>query len=175
MSYRVRNFSIIFLILLVAVVIQFSLFVKIPYMKFSPNLLLIITAFLGYAGGKNTGMLTGFFAGLIIDVFYCPVIGYNALVFLTIGLICGLLNRMFYADNLFAPILILMLCDLGNELLYFFVWHVLQAKFDFGYTLIHIILPEMSLTFIAGLLLFKPLTFLAGKMYSHLETDDQEL
>ena len=67
MGYRVRNFSVIFIILLAAWLVQFVLFIKIPLVTCSPNLMLIITFVFGYVGGKNTGMITGFFAGLMIN------------------------------------------------------------------------------------------------------------
>jgi len=58
-----------------------------------PNLVLLVVAALALAGGPMAGVLTGFLAGLALDV--APpgshFIGQNALVFCLVGYACGLL------------------------------------------------------------------------------------
>jgi len=58
-----------------------------------PNLVLLVVAALALAGGPMAGVLTGFLAGLALDV--APpgshFVGQNALVFCLVGYACGLL------------------------------------------------------------------------------------
>jgi rod shape-determining protein MreD len=58
-----------------------------------PNLVLLVVAALALAGGPMAGVLTGFLAGLALDV--APpgshFVGQNALVFCLVGYFCGLL------------------------------------------------------------------------------------
>jgi rod shape-determining protein MreD len=58
-----------------------------------PDLVLLVAAALGLAGGPMAGVLTGFLAGLALDV--APpgshFVGQNALVFCLVGYLCGLL------------------------------------------------------------------------------------
>lgn len=174
MLYRVRNACIIFLFILLSFLLQYSVIVKIPFLKCSPNLMLMTTFFFAYARGRNSGMLVGFFAGLVIDIFYCDVIGYNMLVLVVIGLVCGSLGRVFYANNLFTPLSILMGSAFVYDILYYFFWFILQTTFAFKYILLHTIIPELLLTFIAGVLLYKPSMFIIGKMYSYCDSDSEE-
>jgi rod shape-determining protein MreD len=58
-----------------------------------PDLVLLVVAALALAGGPMAGVLTGFLAGLALDV--APpsshLVGQNALVFCLVGYLCGLL------------------------------------------------------------------------------------
>ena len=40
-----------------------------------PNLLLIVTVFFGFAVSTNNGMMTGFFSGLLCDIFFGTYFG----------------------------------------------------------------------------------------------------
>ena len=174
MLYRIRNACFIFLMLLCCYLLQYSVIARISFLKCAPNLMLILTFFFAYTRGKNSGMLVGFFAGLMMDIYFCDVIGYNMLVLLIIGLICGMLGKNFYSDNVFTPMLILMLSAFVYDLCYYFFWFMLQSTFAFGYILIHTIIPELLLTFFAGIIMLKPLTFLIGKMYRYCDAEVQK-
>ena len=174
MLYRVRNACFILIMLLCCFLLQYSVIARIPFLKCAPNLMLILTFFFAYIRGKNAGMLVGFFAGLIMDIYFCDVIGYNMLVLLIIGFVCGMLGKNFFSNNLFTPMLILMLSALAYDICYYFFWFILQSTFAFGYILLHTIIPELLLTFIAGVILLKPLTFLIKKMYKYCDNEVQE-
>lgn len=174
MMYRVRNFFIITALLLAAYLLQYSALIRIPVINCSPNLMLIVTFSFGYIRNRNAGMLVGFFAGLFVDVFYCQVIGYNALVFMALGLICGALKKVYYSDSLLTQISILCACDLVNSLLYYFFWYLLQSKFAFGYCFMNVILPEFIFTLFAGIMLVKPLSALIKKMYIYRSDSEAE-
>jgi rod shape-determining protein MreD len=83
-------------IILVAVTIVFQLTV-VDRIAFpggaGPDLVLLMVAALALAGGPMAGVLTGFLAGLALDV--APpgshFVGQNALVFCLVGYLCGLL------------------------------------------------------------------------------------
>ena len=162
--YRIRNIIIAALLIIAAYILQWTVFNNIPHWGYSPNLALIITFIYGYTGGKVSGMITGLFSGLLIDIFFCNILGYHALILMLIGYISGIWITYFYSDDLYIPMIILI----GSELLYnainFFVWHVLHSRFDLGYYLLHTTLPELLLTFIAGVILFKPVSALIKKL-----------
>jgi len=85
----------------VAVVIQLTIVDRIAFPGGGgPNLVLLLVAALALAGGPMAGVLTGFFAGLALDV--APpgshFIGQSALVFCLIGYACGLLSDDFSGD-----------------------------------------------------------------------------
>ena len=146
--------------LILAFVLQSTVFSRIPFLGCAPNLVLVLTFIYGYTNSKIVGMITGFFGGLMIDIFFCEVIGYNALILLIIGFISGIWNSLFYSDDLYVPLILLILSDIFYSLVFFVVWYLLKARFQFGYYLLHMILPELLLTFIAGVILYKPVSSL---------------
>ena len=171
MRYRIRNFFVIFLLLLAAFLLQYSVFIRIPAINCSPHLMLIVTFAFAYMRNKNAGMLVGFFAGLFIDVFYCQVLGYNAIVLLIVGYICGSLKKVYYSDSLLTQMFILCLCDLACSFLYYFVWFVLQSRFAFTHYFVTAILPEFVLTLLAGIIIIKPLSALIRRLYLYYDTE----
>ena len=83
-----------FVVVAVTVIVQLTIVDRIAFPGGAgPNLVLLVVAALALAGGPLTGVLTGFWAGLALDV--APpgshFVGQNALVFCLIGYACGLL------------------------------------------------------------------------------------
>ncbi len=83
-----------FVVVAVMVIVQLTIVDRITFPGGAgPDLVLLAVAALALAGGPLTGMLTGFWAGLALDV--APpgshFVGQNALVFCLIGYACGLL------------------------------------------------------------------------------------
>ncbi len=83
-----------FVVVAVTVIVQLTIVDRIAFPGGAgPNLVLLAVAALALAGGPLTGMLTGFWAGLVLDV--APpgshFVGQDALVFCLIGYACGLL------------------------------------------------------------------------------------
>ena len=162
--YRIRNIIIAAVMLIAAFVIQNTIFSRIPLIGCAPDIILILTFIFGYSKGKIFGMLMGFFGGLLIDIFFCDVIGYHAIVLLFIGFLSGIWNSFLYSDDLYVPLVLMTLSELLYCLIYFFFWYILQARFDFGYYILHIMLPEFLLTFIMEVILYKPVTLLIDKL-----------
>ena len=91
-----------FVLTAVTVVVQLTIVDRIAFPGGgSPDLVLLLVAALALAGGPMAGVLTGFFAGLALDV--APpgshFTGQNALVFCLIGYACGLLSDDFSGDT----------------------------------------------------------------------------
>ncbi len=83
-----------FVVVAVTVIVQLTIVDRIAFPGGAgPNLVLLAVAALALAGGPLTGALTGFWAGLALDV--APpgshFVGQDALVFCLIGYACGLL------------------------------------------------------------------------------------
>ena len=175
MRYRIRNFLIIFILIMAAFLLQYSVFSRIPAVRCTPNLLLIITFVFAYIRGKNAGMLVGFFSGLFIDVFFSDVIGYNALVFLIIAFICGSLRKVYYSDSLFTQLLILSICDLGSIFVYYFSWFVLRSRFAFRLFALRTLIPEFLFTLLLGIILVRPLSVLVRKLYQYRDIEAEGL
>jgi len=78
----------------VALVLQLTVIDRLPLPGGAPDLVLLVVVALGLTGGPVAGMLTGFWAGLALDV--APPAGYlvgeHALVFCLVGYGCGRLS-----------------------------------------------------------------------------------
>ena len=86
------------LIIFFAFFIQTSIFPLLPFFSTSPNLLLIITFSYGLIYGETIGLITGFFCGLVCDMYYNGVFGSFLLIYSLIGFGNGMLNTSFTED-----------------------------------------------------------------------------
>ena len=79
-----------------ALLLQLTLVDRLPSPGGPPDLVLLVTVALGLTCGPTTGLLTGFWAGLALDIAppASALIGGRALVFCLIGYCCGLLRPL---------------------------------------------------------------------------------
>src|SRR5215470_16525266 len=79
-----------------ALLLQLTLVDRLPTPGGPPDLVLLVTVALGLTCGPTTGLLTGFWAGLALDIAppASALIGGRALVFCLIGYCCGLLRPL---------------------------------------------------------------------------------
>ena len=144
--------------------LQCTLFKVLSLASVSPNLLLIITFAAGFMRGKKEGMYVGLFCGLLLDLFFGKVIGFQALLYMYIGFINGIFNRVFYDEDVTLPIGLLCASDfIYNFVCYVFAF-LIRNRLDFGYYLIHIILPEMLYTVIIMLIFYRPMLWANHKI-----------
>lgn len=80
-----RRKLILAALVLVTFLLQSTVFKALAIASVSPNLLLILTVSFGLMCGKRIGMFTGFLSGLMIDLFYGNLFGFNALIYLWVG------------------------------------------------------------------------------------------
>lgn len=142
-------------LVLIFYLLQCTLFKTWSLASVSPNLLLILTFTTGFMGGKKNGMYVGFISGMILDLFYGDVIGFNTLILLYIGYVNGLFNKMFYDEEITLPIILLV----GSELSYSFIYYIfnflLRGRLDMGYYFMHIMLPELAYTVVISVLVYR--------------------
>ena len=143
--------------------LQCTLFKALSLGKVAPNLLLMLTSVFGFMGGKKDGMFAGFFAGICTDILYGNgLIGFYMLLFVWIGYVNGMFNRLFYPEDIKIPRIITTVSDfIAGFLTYVFLF-LLRSKLDLSFYIIHVILPETVYTLIITIILFKPILFLFG-------------
>ena len=93
--------AIIFI--LIAGLLQSTLFSKFTPLYAMPDLALGILVFISYANGSMCGQLTGFFSGFMLDFISAAPPGYNALIRTFIGALTGFLKGRFFLDIFFLP------------------------------------------------------------------------
>ena len=94
-----RRKLILAVLILLAFVLQGTVFQTLSIASIVPNLLLILTVSFGFMRGKKEGMFVGFFCGLLIDIFYGSMIGFYALIYMYIGFCNGFLYKIFFDED----------------------------------------------------------------------------
>jgi len=146
--------------------LQSTFFQAVSFAGIVPNLLIIITSAAGFAGGRKDGMITGFFSGLLLDVFYGNLIGLNALIFLYIGYLNGFGNRVFYPEDVKFPMIFITLSDLACLVLQYIFGFLLRARLDMPFYFINIMLPEVIYTIVVTIILYRPIEMIVMKTVS---------
>lgn len=150
--------------------LQCTVFQSLALASISPNLLLIITSSLGFMRGEKEGMLVGFLSGLLVDIFFGSLFGFYALLYMFLGYGSGLFHMMFYDEDIKMPMIWITLCELVYGLSVYFFMFLMRSKFEFGYYLIHIILPELIYTVVLTIVMYRPIR----KFNDWLEKLDEE-
>src|SRR5450432_2321310 len=80
----------------IALLLQLTLVDRLPLGSGAPDLVLLAVTALGLTGGPAVGMLTGFWAGLALDIAppASQLVGERALVFCLVGYGCGRLRGL---------------------------------------------------------------------------------
>ncbi|MBR0091530.1 MAG: rod shape-determining protein MreD, partial [Lachnospiraceae bacterium] len=90
------------LITLLLIVICFALQTSVLRLSFlgnvSPNLMLVLTVSVALMRGEIPGLLTGFFCGFTVDVFFGNLIGFYAMVLMYIGFFCARFHKTFFPE-----------------------------------------------------------------------------
>lgn len=103
----IRRVLVITLMLVVAAVLQTSVFPSLTFLGFSPDLLLLAAVALAMRDGPMSGARVGAVAGLLTDllVVQAPV-GLGMLVFTIVGYGVGFARPYLASDSITAPLLL---------------------------------------------------------------------
>jgi rod shape-determining protein MreD len=142
---------------LILSVIQVALLDFISIDGVTPDLLLIFCVWVTLKEGKFTGLFAGFLTGLIFDVVSMDVVGTNALAKTAACLIAG----WFYRENKtnqivgsFLFLLIILLCSLLHNLIYFFFYLKASDISYFGFFAKYGLATSLYTTVIAVFVMF---------------------
>lgn len=145
---------IIAVIIIVCFLLQCTVFKSLAIASVSPNLLVVVTAAFGFMRGQKEGLFVGFFCGLLLDFMSGSALGFYALIYMFIGFLNGFFKRIFFPDEIRLPVILIALSDFGCNLVIYFILFWFRGRFDFGYYLMHIILPELVYTMVVAILLY---------------------
>ena len=108
-----RRKLILAVLILLAFVLQGTVFQTLSIASIVPNLLLILTVSFGFMRGKKEGLFVGFFCGLLIDIFYGNMIGFYALIYMYIGFGNGFLYKIFFDEDVKVPMVLVAVSDIA--------------------------------------------------------------
>lgn len=159
-------------IVILAFILQNTVFSTLSFNGVKPNLLLIITVYFGFAASMNNGMLTGFFCGLLCDIFFASFIGVYSFFFVLLGAFSGVMARLFYQDDVIFPYLTIAVTDIVYGTVYYILMFLLRGRFVFTDYLKGIILPEVLYTLILALVLL-PILHKCNAFFERLEIKEK--
>ena len=87
---------VLFFTIIVCFLMQSTVLHLISIGSITPNLLLILCVSMGLMRGRKSGLWTGFFCGLLVDLFYGSVFGFYALIYMYAGFLSGYAFRIYF-------------------------------------------------------------------------------
>jgi len=159
-----RRFIISVILIILCFLLQTTFFQGLDFGGIVPNLMIVLTASFGFMRGEKTGLLYGFFCGLLVDIFFANVLGFNAMIYMYIGYANGKFNRIFFPEEIKLPLVLILVSDLIYGFSYYVILFLLRGKFNLGFYFLHIILPEMVYTILVTLLLYPLILWLNKKL-----------
>lgn len=144
----------VFAIIAICFLLQSTLFQSLAIASISPNLMVVVASTFGFMRGRKEGMWIGFFSGLLLDIFFGTVIGFYALIYMYIGYINGFFRKIFFPEDIKLPMILIAASDLACSMLVYLFLFFLRGKFNLGYYLLHIIIPELVYTIMVTVVLY---------------------
>ena len=144
---------------IICFLLQSTVFHSLSMGGIIPNLMIILTASYGFMRGRKSGILIGFFAGLLMDIFFSDVLGFYALLYMYIGYLNGVFKKLFYPEDIKLPIALIVGSDFLYNILIYLLTFLLKGRFQFIYYFFNIIIPEMVYTIIVTCVLYPLLLF----------------
>ncbi|MCL2051927.1 MAG: rod shape-determining protein MreD [Lachnospiraceae bacterium] len=164
------TFLIIFCFLL-----QTTVFHRISFGGIVPNLLIVVTASLGFMRGDRTGLVVGLFCGLLIDIFFGDVIGLYAMIYMYLGYLNGKFSGIFYPEDLKLPLILILFSNLFYGLFTYLLLFMMRSRFNFEFYFKNVIFPEIIYTLLVALVLYPLILFfnylLEGQRFKRTEED----
>lgn len=142
-------------LILVCIILQSTVCQMISIASIKPNLLIILTVSFGLMRGRKEGMMTGFFCGLLTDIFFESIIGFNAIIYLWVGYFSGYFYRIFYDDDIKTPLFLISVCDLAYGIVQYGFMFLLRGRIHFFYYLRRVIMPEVLYTLILTMICYR--------------------
>ena len=152
---RMKSKITLFFMIFISFLLQCTVMHVISIGSITPNLILILCVSMGLMRGRKSGMWTGFFCGLLEDIFFGRLLGMHALIYMYIGFLSGYAHRICYDDDLKVPVMLAGFGDLLYGLSVYALQFLLRGRLGLGTYLYRIILPEIFYTVILTLIVYR--------------------
>jgi len=150
----VVRFIITLLELIVCFLLQTSLFSFLRISGVVPNCLLILVITIAYSRGQISAMITGFFAGILLDLCFSETVGFCAIIYMLVAFLAGFAHKIYYERDYFVPGALILSGELLYSFLYYILFFLLRGKLELHTYFIYTILPRMLYTILAALALY---------------------
>lgn len=152
------------ILILFCFILQTTLLKIFSIASISPNLGVILTVSFALMRGKREGMFTGVLFGLLIDIFFSPVLGFHTLLLAYIGYFNGYCYRIFYDDDIKMPALLIAGSSFAYALFVYLFRFLLRGRISLLFYMKRIIIPEVICTTLITLVVYRLLLALNHKL-----------
>lgn len=163
-AMKIKRFLITAVIIIAAYLLQCTVFSSLELAGIKPNLLIIVTASFGFIRGSREGVLVGFVSGLLADIQFGDMIGFYALIYLLVGYINGMFQRLYFDEDIKLPLFLIAISEFLYGIIVYFLTYLLRSDFNFLLYLNKIILPELIYTIVITLGLYPLILFINHKL-----------
>ena len=146
---------VLFFTIIVCFLMQSTVLHLISIGSITPNLLLILCVSMGLMRGRKSGLWTGFFCGLLVDLFYGSVFGFYALIYMYAGFLSGYAFRIYYDDDIKVPMLLTAIMDFLYNLAVYALQFLLRGRLGLGVYFTRIIVPEIFYTVFLTMIVYR--------------------
>ena len=150
-----RNVIVTLITLILSFLLQCCVVQGIAIGTIVPNILVILCVSMGILRGKRYGMYLGFCTGLLVDIFFGPLPGFHALIYMYIGYFSGSAYLVCYDDDIKVPLLFTALFDLLYNIAVYTLRFLLRGRMGFALYLKRIMIPEMLYTVLVTIILYR--------------------
>ena len=137
---------ILFFTIIVCFLLQSTVIHSIAIGSITPNLLLILCVSMGLMRGRKSGMWTGFFCGILVDLFFGSLFGFYALVYMYAGYFSGYAYKIYFDNDIKVPMVLMAGMDLLFNLAVYGLQFLLRGRLGLFTYLYRIIVPEIVYT-----------------------------
>lgn len=128
-------------LLLFPIALQTTVFSHLNLLGVVPDLVLIIIICYGLLNGTNKGLFLGLIGGFLLDLTAGGILGINIITKALLGFCAGHLERMVFKDNLFVPIISVLVGTIISELLSFLILSAFGWRMGFFPFFFSILIP----------------------------------
>ncbi len=139
------------LILVIAIIMQFSVSNYIQILHWKPDFILIAVVLIGIQFNASLGSTAGFLGGLSADLISAHLLGLGALTKSISGYVAGRISPKFEQKSKF--VLTLLISGLVDDVL-FFVVDTLGKNFSWHIIFFVYIIPSLFYTLVVGMFLY---------------------
>ena len=143
-----------FIELIFCFLLQTSLFSFLRISGVVPNCLLILIITVAYTKGQIPAMVTGFFAGMMLDLCFSQTVGFCAILYMIVAFLAGFAHKIYYERDYFVPGALMFAGEFVYSFMYYILFFLLRGKLELHTYFIYTILPRMLYTVLISLLLY---------------------
>lgn len=140
--------------LIVCFLLQTSLFSFLRISGVVPNCLLILVITIAYTRGQIPAIVTGFFAGILLDLCFSDTVGFCAIIYMIVAFLAGYAHKIYYERDYFVPGALVLAGELIYSFMYYVLFFLLRGKLELHTYFIYTILPRMLYTILVSLALY---------------------